>query len=109
MRNWQGLGTLLLAVSAVWAADQPPTAPATTCASGVPGAPACLVSPRTQQEAARAFGHAWKLRRKKGLEKAYKKSEKAPTLFPQDFKYATLRKLTRHQRVYDHLHRGNAA
>ena len=109
MRNWQGLGTLLLAVSGVWAADQPPTAPATTCASGVPGAPACLVSPQTQQEARKAFEHGMKLQKEKRLDDAYQEFEKAANLIPQDLQYATLRELTRQQLVYDHLQRGNAA
>jgi len=109
MRNWQGLGALLLAVSAVWAADQPPTAPATTCASGVPGAPACLVSPQTQQEARKAFQHGMKLQKEKRLDDAYQEFEKAANLIPQDLQYATLRELTRQQLVYDHLQRGNAA
>lgn len=109
MRNWQGLGALLLAVSAAWAADQPPTAPATTCASGVPGAPACLVSPQTQQEARKAFEHGMKLQKEKRLDDAYQEFEKAANLIPQDLQYATLRELTRQQLVYDHLQRGNAA
>ena len=109
MRNWQGLGALLLAVSAVWAADQPPAAPATTCASGVPGAPACLVSPQTQQEARKAFEHGMKLQKEKRLDDAYQEFEKAANLIPQDLQYATLRELTRQQLVYDHLQRGNAA
>jgi len=109
MRNWQGLGALLLAVSAVWAADQPPTAPVTTCASGVPGAPACLVSPQTQQEARKAFEHGMKLQKEKRLDDAYQEFEKAANLIPQDLQYATLRELTRQQLVYDHLQRGNAA
>jgi general secretion pathway protein D len=109
MRNWQGLGALLLAVSAAWAADQPPTAPATTCASGVPGAPACLVSPQTQQEARKAFEHGMKLQKEKRLDDAYQEFEKAANLIPQDLQYATLRELTRQQLVYDHLKRGNAA
>ena len=109
MRNWQGLGALLLAVSAVWAADQPPAAPATTCASGVPGAPACLVSPQTQQEARKAFEHGMKLQKEKRLDDAYQEFEKAANLIPQDLQYATLRELTRQQVVYDHLQRGNAA
>ena len=109
MRNWQGLGALLLAVSAVWAADQPPAAPATTCASGVPGAPACLVSPQTQQEARKAFQHGMKLQKEKRLDDAYQEFEKAANLIPQDLQYATLRELTRQQLVYDHLQRGNAA
>jgi general secretion pathway protein D len=109
MRNWQGLGALLLAVSAVWATDQPPAAPATTCASGVPGAPACLVSPQTQQEARKAFQHGMKLQKEKRLDDAYQEFEKAANLIPQDLQYATLRELTRQQLVYDHLQRGNAA
>jgi general secretion pathway protein D len=109
MRNWQGLGALLLAVSAAWAADQPPTAPATTCASGVPGAPACLVSPQTQQEARKAFEHGMKLQKEKRLDDAFQEFEKAANLIPQDLQYATLRELTRQQLVYDHLQRGNAA
>ena len=109
MRNWQGLGALLLAVSAAWAADQPPTAPATTCASGVPGAPACLVSPQTQQAARKAFEHGMKLQKEKRLDEAYREFENAANLIPQDLQYATLRELTRQQLVYDHLQRGNAA
>ena len=109
MRNWQGLGALLLAVSAAWAADQPPTAPATTCASGVPGAPACLVSPQTQQAARKAFEHGMKLQKEKRLDEAYQEFENAANLIPQDLQYATLRELTRQQLVYDHLQRGNAA
>jgi general secretion pathway protein D len=109
MRNWQGLGALLLAVSAAWAADQPPTAPATTCASGIPGAPACLVSPQTQQEARKAFEHGMKLQKEKRLDDAYQEFEKAANLIPQDLQYATLRELTRQQLVYDHLQHGNAA
>lgn len=99
----------MLAVSAAWAADQPPTAPATTCASGVPGAPACLVSPQTQQEARKAFEHGMKLQKEKRLDDAYQEFEKAANLIPQDLQYATLRELTRQQLVYDHLQRGNAA
>jgi tetratricopeptide (TPR) repeat protein len=109
MRNWQGLGALLLAVSAAWAADQPPTAPVTACASGVPGAPACLVSHQTQQEARKAFEHGMKLQKEKRLDGAYQEFEKAANLIPQDLQYATLRELTRQQLVYDHLQRGNAA
>ncbi len=108
MRNWLGLGALLVAVSAAWAADQPPAAPI-PCASGVPGAPACLVSPQTQQEARKAFEHGMKLQKEKRLDDAYIEFEKAANLIPQDIQYATLRELTRQQLVYDHLQRGNAA
>jgi Flp pilus assembly secretin CpaC len=109
MRIWKGLGALLLAVSAAWAADQPPTAPITSCANGVPGAPACLVNPQTQQEARKAFQHGMKLQKEKRLDEAYPEFERAANLVPQDIQYATLRELTRQQLVYDHLQRGNAA
>ena len=108
MRKWQGLGVLLLAVSAACAADQTPPAPI-PCASGVPGAPACLVSPQTQQEARKAFEHGIKLQKEKRLDDAYLEFEKAANLVPQDIQYATLHELTRQQLVYDHLQRGNSA
>ena len=109
MHIWKGLGALLLSVSAAWAADQPPTASSFPCATGVPGARACLVSPQTRQEARKAFEHAMKLQKEKRLDEAYQEFERAANLIPQDIQYATLREMTRQQLVYDHLQRGNAA
>ncbi len=109
MRIWRGLGALLLSVSAGWAADQTPAASSIPCATGVPGARACLAGPQTQQEARKAFEHGMKLQKEKRLDEAYQEFERASDLIPQDIQYATLREMTRQQLVYDHMQRGNAA
>jgi general secretion pathway protein D len=103
------VGALLVAVSAAWAADQPQAAPVTNCANGVPGAPACVVSPQTQQEARKAFERGMKLQKQKRLDEALEEFEKAGNLVPKDVQYATLRELVRQELVYEHLQRGNAA
>ncbi len=112
MRNWRVLVALWVMVSAAYAADQPTSPmppPAPNCANGVPGAPACVASPRDLQEARKAFQHGMRLQKEKRLENAFEEFEKAANLVPQDVQYATLRELTRQQLVYDHLQRGNAA
>ncbi len=109
MRNWRHFAAFAVLVSAVYAADQPASPPATNCANGVPGAPACLVSPQTEQEARRAFSHGMKLQKEKRLDDAFEEFDRAATLVPKDVQYATLRELTRQQLVYEHLQRGNAA
>jgi general secretion pathway protein D len=109
MRNVPLLGMVLLAVSATWAADQPAAATVTNCANGVPGAPACVVSPQAQQEARQAFEHGMKLQKEKRLDDALEEFEKAANLVPKDVQYATLRELVRQQLVYEHLQRGNTA
>ncbi|MGC2193259.1 MAG: type II and III secretion system protein [Terriglobales bacterium] len=109
MRSWRIVGTLLVAVSAAWPADQPSPAALTNCANGVPNAPACVVSPQTQQEARKAFERGMKLQKQKRLDEALEEFEKAGNLVPKDVQYATLRELVRQQLVYEHLQRGNAA
>ena len=110
MRNWRVLVALLAMVSAACAADQPTASiSASNCANGVPGAPACVVSPQTQQEARKAFEHGMKLQKEKRLDDALAEFERAANLIPKDVQYATLRELTRQELVYEHLQRGNAA
>ena len=108
MRNWRLLVALWAMVSAAWAADQPAAA-ITNCANGIPGAPACVISPQAQQEARKAFGRGMKLQKHKRLDEALEEFEKAGNLAPKDVQYATLRELVRQQLVYEHLQRGNAA
>lgn len=108
MRNWRLLVALWAMVSAAWAADQPAAA-ITNCANGIPGAPACVISPQAQREARKAFGRGMKLQKHKRLDEALEEFEKAGNLAPKDVQYATLRELVRQQLVYEHLQRGNAA
>jgi general secretion pathway protein D len=100
--------TLLLAVSASWAADQPSPAPL-NCANGVPGNPACTVSPQARGSAKNAFERGMKLHKAKKLDEALSEFEKAADLVPQDVQYLTLREMVRQQLVFDHMQRGNEA
>lgn len=112
MRNWRVLMALFAMVSPAYAADQPPAANPTStsnCADRVPGAPACAVSPQTQQEARKAFEHGMKLQKEKRLDESLEEFARAANLVPKDVQYATLHELTRQQLVYEHLQRGNAA
>ena len=107
MRLTSLLMVLVLLVTTTYAADQP-TAPI-PCADGVPGAPACLTTPQTRQDAHKAFEQGMKLQKQKRLEEALVEFERAANLVPQDLQYATLRELTLQQVVYEHLQRGNSA
>src|SRR6266581_3491439 len=110
MQRWRPLVAVCLAASLTWAADQPPASPPTTlCANGVPGAPACVASPQSRQEARKAFDHGMKLQKQNRLEDAFLEFDAAASLVPQDLQYATLRELVRQQLVSGHLSRGNAA
>jgi general secretion pathway protein D len=109
MPSWRHFAALAVLVSAAYAADQPTSPAATNCADGVPGAPACMVSPQSQKEARKAFEHGMKLQKAKRLDDAFEEFEQAATLVPKDVQYATLRELTRQELVYEHLQRGNAA
>lgn len=100
---------VLLSVSVAWAADQPVTPAATVCADGVPGAPACVVTAQTRQEARKAFQQGMKLEKEKLLDEALTEFEKAASLVPQDVQYVTLRELVRQQLVYEHTQRANTA
>lgn len=98
---------VVLLVTTSTAADQP--ASALPCADGIPGAPSCMVTPQSRQDAHRAFALGMKLQKQKRLDEALVEFEKAATLVPQDLQYATLRQLVRQQVIYDHMQRGNAA
>jgi general secretion pathway protein D len=100
---------VLLSTSVAWAADQPVAPASTPCADGVPGAPACVVTPQTRQEARKAFQQGMKLEKEKQLDEAFTEFEKAARLVPQDVQYVTLRELVRQQLVYEHTQRGNTA
>jgi len=101
------LMVLVILVTPMNAADQP--ASPVPCAEGVPGAPACLITPRTRPDAHKAFEEGMKRQKQKRLEEALVEFERAANLVPQDLQYATLRELTRQQVVYGHLQRGNSA
>jgi len=100
---------VLLSVSVAWAADQPVTPASTPCADGVPGAPACVVTPQTRQQARKAFQQGMKLEKDKQLDEAFVEFERAASLVPLDLQYVTLRELVRQQLVYEHTQRGNTA
>src|SRR5579883_2598664 len=95
------LVVVLLATTST-AADQP--ASALPCADGIPGAPSCMVTPQSRQDAHRAFALGMKLQKQKRLDEALVEFEKAATLVPQDLQYATLRQLVRQQVIK--LHQG---
>ncbi|HMK21632.1 MAG TPA: hypothetical protein VK466_04820 [Terriglobales bacterium] len=107
MRLASFLMVVVLLVTAAFSADQP--AATLPCADGVPGAPACVVTPQTRQDARKAFELGMKLQKQKRLEEALVEFERAATLVPQDLQYATLRELVRQQVVHEHLQRGNSA
>ena len=110
MRHGLFLPSLLAIASAAWAADQPVVSPATVnCADGVPGTPACVVTPKSRSEAKKAFARGMKLQKNKRLDEALTEFERAADLVPQDVQYVTLREMVRQQLVFDHLQRGNTA
>jgi len=110
MRHGLSLLTVLVIVSAAWAADQPVVTPGTVnCANGVPGAPACVATPRSRSEAKKAFARGLKLQKSKRMDEALTEFERAADLVPQDVQYVTLREMVRQQAVFDHLQRGNTA
>lgn len=100
----------VLVVSTVWAEDQPIVAPAAlNCANGIPGSPACVVTPKARHQAKKAFERGVKLQKDNNLDEALDEFNKAADLVPRDMQYLTLRELVRQQLVFDHLQRGNAA
>jgi general secretion pathway protein D len=107
MRLTSLLLVLVLLVTTATAADQPTSA--VPCADGVPGAPACLITPQTRQDARKAFAQGMKLQKEKRLEEALEEFKRAASLVPQDLQYATLKELVLQQVVYEHLQRGNSA
>ncbi len=110
MRHGLSLLTVLVIVSAAWAADQPVVTPGTVnCANGVPGAPACVATPKSRSEAKKAFARGLKLQKSKRMDEALTEFERAADLVPQDVQYVTLREMVRQQVVFDHLQRGNTA
>src|SRR5258708_4284343 len=110
MRHGLSLLTVLVIVSAAWAADQPVVTPVTVnCANGVPGAPACVATPKSRGEAKKAFARGLKLQKSKRMDEALTEFERAADLVPQDVQYVTLREMVRQQVVFDHLQRGNTA
>ncbi len=110
MPGWRSILLVLMAVSGVWAADQPAPVPAPiSCANGIPESPWCVVSPNDRVEAKSAFKRGMKLQKDKHLDEALVESEKAANLVPQDVQYVTLREMIRQQMVFDHVQRGNAA
>lgn len=110
MQRWRSLAAVCLVASLTWAADQPPApAPTTLCANGVPGAPACVMTPQARQDARKAFEHGMRLTKQNRLADALVEFEAAANLAPQDLQYATLRELTRQQLVSEHLKVGNTA
>jgi len=110
MRHGLSLLTVLVIVSAAWAADQPVVTPGTVnCANGVPGAPACVATPKSRSEAKKAFARGLKLQKSKRMDEALTEFERAADLVPQDVQYVTLREMVRQQAVFDHLQRGNTA
>jgi general secretion pathway protein D len=110
MQRWRSLVAVCVTASLTWAADQPPAPPPTTlCANGVPGAPACVASSQSREEARKAFEHGMKLQKQNRLEDAFLEFETAANLLPRDLQYATLRELVRQALVSQHLSRGNAA
>jgi general secretion pathway protein D len=110
MLSWRSVVTVLVVVSTVWAEDQPVVLPpATNCVNGIPGNPACVITPKARQEAKKAFQRGMKLQKDNKLENALDEFKKAADLAPRDVEYVTLRELVRQQLVYDHLRRGNAA
>ena len=106
MRLTSLLLVLVLLVTTATAADQPP--PGVPCADGVPGAPACLITPQTRQDARKAFEQGMKLEKQKRLEEALEEFDRAARLVPQDLQYATLKELVLQQVVYEHLQKGNS-
>src|SRR6266481_7132652 len=110
MSGWRAIGIFVLVVSTVWAEDQPIVpSPALNCANGVPGSPACVVTPKARHEAKKAFERGVKLQKDNKLDEALDEFKKAADLVPRDMQYLTLRELVRQQLVFDHLQRGNAA
>jgi general secretion pathway protein D len=110
MRHGFSLLIVCVIASVVWAADQPAVTPSTmNCANGVPGAPACVATPKSRSEAKKAFAHGMKLQKSKRLDEALSEFERAADLVPQDVQYVTLREMVRQQLVFDHLQRGNTA
>lgn len=110
MSGWRSVLTLVLVVSTVWAEDQPIATPtATNCANGIPGSPACVVTPKARQEAKKAFARGVKLQKNNHLDEALDEFKRAADLVPRDVEYLTLRELVRQQLVFDHLQRGNTA
>jgi len=108
MRAWQSILAIFLTVSASWGADQPAAVPV-NCASGLPGSPECVVTPKSRKEAKRAFERGVKLEKAKRLEEALPELERATELVPQDVQYVTLREMVRQELVYEHTQRGNDA
>jgi hypothetical protein len=108
MRAWQSILAIFVTLTASWAADQPAAVPL-NCATGLPGGPACVVTPESRKEAKRAFARGVKLEKAKRLEEALPELEKAADLVPQDIQYVTLREMVRQELVYEHTQRGNDA
>jgi hypothetical protein len=108
MRAWQSILAIFLTVTSSWAADQPATVPV-NCASGLPGSPECVVTPKSRKQAKRAFERGVKLEKAKRLEEALPELERAAELVPQDVQYVTLREMVRQELVYEHTQRGNDA
>ncbi len=110
MSGGRAMLAFVLVVSTVWAEDQPIVAPAAlNCANGIPGSPACVVTPKARHQAKKAFERGVKLQKDNNLDEALDEFNKAADLVPRDMQYLTLRELVRQQLVFDHLQRGNAA
>jgi len=110
MSGGRAMLAFVLVVSTVWAEDQPIAAPAAlNCANGIPGSPACVVTPKARHQAKKAFERGVKLQKDNNLDEALDEFNKAADLVPRDMQYLTLRELVRQQLVFDHLQRGNAA
>jgi general secretion pathway protein D len=108
MQGWRSIVALLVAVSTAWAADYPTTAPV-SCANGIPGGPACVITAKSRKEAKAAFERGMKLEKARRLEEALPEFEKAADLVPQEVQYVTLREMVRQELVFEHVQRGNTA
>jgi hypothetical protein len=94
--------------SAIFAADDTPLAPPTTCGSGIPGGVNCIVSKEDKKEAHRAYDRGLKLQKERETEAAFEQFDQASRLVPQDSHFLAARELVKAQIVSSHIERGNA-
>jgi general secretion pathway protein D len=92
----------------VFAGDDTPGVPPTTCGTGIPGGVNCIVSKQEVKQARQAYDRGMKLHAQRQLEDAYEQFDEAARLDPKDPHFLTARELVKAQLVSNHIQRGNA-
>jgi Flp pilus assembly secretin CpaC len=109
---WSILAVCLLAtvrcVPAFAGDDSTASAPAASCASGVPGSVNCIPSKDDLKQAHSAYVHGLKLQEHNHLEESYADFDRAARLVPRDTAFLSAREMTKAQLVFQHTERGDA-